>query len=292
MKDIELTIFTPVYNREKEIITLYNSLLKQSDKRFKWLIIDDGSSDDIEKTVKKLISEADFEIVFKTKTNGGKHTALNLAFGLVDTPLLFCVDSDDYLSPDATKIINEKCPIILKNNLLGLLAPKNNQLQDFKVNKNMWKLVELLSEFNSMVELSIVLNMNIAKGFLLPVVPNEKFMSEETLYNELDNIGYYLFIKDSFYFYEYLEEGITKNINRTWVNNPEGTYLLLKSRYESFKHLTFFKRLYRRIRCTLVYDAFCIKTDINKIFYYNNILLSIVLIPLGYIVYLIKFKRI
>ena len=40
-----LTIFTPTYNRKHTIVRTYKSLLKQTCKDFKWLIIDDGSND-------------------------------------------------------------------------------------------------------------------------------------------------------------------------------------------------------------------------------------------------------
>lgn len=44
-----LTIFTPTYNRINELERLYSSLISQTDFRFEWLIVDDGSTDDTEK---------------------------------------------------------------------------------------------------------------------------------------------------------------------------------------------------------------------------------------------------
>ena len=40
-----LTIFTPTYNREYILPELYKSLCNQTSQCFKWLIVDDGSSD-------------------------------------------------------------------------------------------------------------------------------------------------------------------------------------------------------------------------------------------------------
>ena len=40
-----ITVFTPSYNRKKELKDLYESLKKQTNKDFEWLIVDDGSSD-------------------------------------------------------------------------------------------------------------------------------------------------------------------------------------------------------------------------------------------------------
>lgn len=44
-----ITIFTPVYNRADVLEKLYQSLLRQSDYDFEWLIIDDGSTDSVKK---------------------------------------------------------------------------------------------------------------------------------------------------------------------------------------------------------------------------------------------------
>lgn len=42
-----ITLFTPIYNRAYIIGQLYQSLLKQTNYKFEWLIIDDGSDDQI-----------------------------------------------------------------------------------------------------------------------------------------------------------------------------------------------------------------------------------------------------
>ena len=39
-----ITVFTPSYNRKKELKNLYKSLLKQDTNDFEWLIVDDGST--------------------------------------------------------------------------------------------------------------------------------------------------------------------------------------------------------------------------------------------------------
>ena len=52
-----ITIFTPTYNRKKELERLYESLLNQDYDDFEWLIVDDGSIDDTEKYVNSLIKK-------------------------------------------------------------------------------------------------------------------------------------------------------------------------------------------------------------------------------------------
>ena len=57
-----VTVVTCTYNRSKLIGSLYDSLLKQTDKNFKWLVIDDGSSDDTCQLIDKFIDENQIEI--------------------------------------------------------------------------------------------------------------------------------------------------------------------------------------------------------------------------------------
>ena len=52
-----ITVFTPTYNRKDELINLYKSLLEQEFKDFEWVIVDDGSKDNTEETVKNFIKE-------------------------------------------------------------------------------------------------------------------------------------------------------------------------------------------------------------------------------------------
>ena len=42
---MNITVFTPTYNRANLLPKLYDSLKKQNFKLFEWLIVDDGSSD-------------------------------------------------------------------------------------------------------------------------------------------------------------------------------------------------------------------------------------------------------
>ena len=45
---MNITVFTLIYNRAYIIESLYQSLSRQTDKNFEWLVIDDGSTDNVE----------------------------------------------------------------------------------------------------------------------------------------------------------------------------------------------------------------------------------------------------
>lgn len=83
-----LTVATVTYNRGKLLQRVYKSLCDQTCKDFIWLIVDDGSTDNTHEYIEKCKSEAQFEIRYFYKENGGVHTARNMANHLVDTELM------------------------------------------------------------------------------------------------------------------------------------------------------------------------------------------------------------
>ena len=101
-----LTIFTPAYNRAYTLHLCYESMLRQKNKDFEWLIVDDGSTDNTKELVEKWMkADNGFNIRYIYKENGGMHTAHNTAYENIDTELNMCIDSDDYLTDDAVEKI-------------------------------------------------------------------------------------------------------------------------------------------------------------------------------------------
>lgn len=127
-----LTVFTPTYNRLHTITRTYESLYRQTCREFKWLIIDDGSTDGTRKWVKSLgpkvilegqkfdwmgrtvegydenhfvIQTQNLQIEYIYKPNGGLYTGYNVAYQTIQTELCVCIDSDDFMPDDAVEKI-------------------------------------------------------------------------------------------------------------------------------------------------------------------------------------------
>ena len=64
-----LTIFTPAYNRAYTLHKCYESLKKQTNKDFEWLIIDDGSTDNTRELVQSWIEENIIPIKYHYQKN-------------------------------------------------------------------------------------------------------------------------------------------------------------------------------------------------------------------------------
>ncbi|MCQ2479416.1 MAG: glycosyltransferase family 2 protein [Clostridia bacterium] len=125
-----ITVFTPTFNRKKLLTTLYQSLCRQINHDFIWLIIDDGSQDGTDEMVKEWQKENIIQIQYFYKENGGMHTAHNIAYRLIETELNVCIDSDDSMPPDAIeKITKFWNGFERKNEVAGIMA------LDFDINK-------------------------------------------------------------------------------------------------------------------------------------------------------------
>lgn len=98
-----ITVFTPVYNRAQLIKKVYNSLVNQDieKEKFEWLIVDDGSNDNLSEVVNNFIEEDIINIRYVFKPNGGVHTAWNLGVKMAQGQYFFRCDSDDEVAENA-----------------------------------------------------------------------------------------------------------------------------------------------------------------------------------------------
>ena len=92
------SVIIPTYNRADKITASVQSVLDQTYRDFKLIIVDDASSDDTENVVKNI---GDERIVFhKLEKNSGPAGARNAGVKLADTELIAFHDSDDKWLPD------------------------------------------------------------------------------------------------------------------------------------------------------------------------------------------------
>lgn len=107
MEEVKLTCLTATYNRRMELRRLYDSLINQPNYRFRWLIIDDGSTDGTIDFVMTIQKESPFQIEYYYKKNSGKQETINYAVKKIKTEYIFEVDSDDEIEYGAIDNILE-----------------------------------------------------------------------------------------------------------------------------------------------------------------------------------------
>lgn len=286
-------IFTPTYNRVENLKKLYESLRKQTCKEFIWLIVDDGSNDGTEFYIRQLQSENIFDIVYLKKENGGKHTAYNLALDYMGGEgWHMVVDSDDWLDSTAVECIIKDISS-LQAGKLGVVYPKYSLTEELR-----W-LPEKVTEVNIpdiklkygiSVETAILIRNSLIGNIRFPFFEGEKFLSEEIFYIELAKLGSFKVSSSKIYYYEYLQSGLTKNLFRLWLQNPNGVFLLLKSREEFvMNNLHGIGRIVELIKIDLNRGGMCIALPQfkNKFRSFRYIFLK----PFSMLVYLKRFRK-
>jgi len=97
-----VTVVIPTYNRAKFIKRGIKSVLKQTIRNWKLLIVDDGSKDKTKKVVEPFLKDPRIRYV-RLKKNRGVCYALNYALKLVDTKYFSQLDADDWYEKDTLK---------------------------------------------------------------------------------------------------------------------------------------------------------------------------------------------
>lgn len=248
-----ITIFTPTYNRKELLLRLYNSISKQNYKNIRWLIVDDGSTDDTEILINNLKKENLIIINYFKQNNLGKYKAFNKAIDMCKTEYFICIDSDDYLCNENSlqTIIDDLNKNIDK--YVGIIYPWKKNIE----NKKVLKLVDagidiqdIKNLFNILFESTIIFKTEFLKKFKFKE-NEEKFMSEEILYNEMSRFGKFLLKNEVVVSGEYHDDGLTKNIFKLWLNNYNNTILLFKSRYDFLKKYKFKIKIINRAKCII-----------------------------------------
>ena len=223
-----LTVFTPTYNRAFCLANCYNSLVNQSNKDFKWLIIDDGSEDDTETLVNSWILENKIDIQYHYKENGGMHSGHNTAYNLIDTELNVCIDSDDFMPDDAVdkilSIWNKRDRNKYLAGIIGLDAFKDGTIVEKIPEKFKYATLSELEVENKIGgDKKVVLRTDIVKEFpSYPINKEERLVPLGTLYLMIDQKYQYICTNEVFCIIEYLEGGSSKNILQQYRKSPNG----------------------------------------------------------------------
>jgi len=223
----KLTIFTPSYNRAFCLGNCYNSLLRQTIKDFKWLIIDDGSSDETRELVASWIKENRIEINYVFQENQGMHGAHNTAYKNIDTELNVCIDSDDFMSDNAVEKI-----IDLWNSkgadkyagIIGLDALKDGTiLGEIPSEIKESTLSDIYSKYKIEGDKKLVLRTDVVKNFPeYPVYKDERLVPLGTLYLMIDQQYTFLCTNDIYCIVEYLPGGSSNTILKQYKQSPQG----------------------------------------------------------------------
>ncbi|QIG90344.1 glycosyltransferase family 2 protein [Chryseobacterium sp. POL2] len=224
-----ITVFTPTFNRAHLLPRLYESLKNQTSKDFVWMIIDDGSVDDTKSLIAQWREEADFEIQYHYKENGGMHTAHNLAYSLTETELNVCIDSDDAMTKDAIELIVKLWESIdNKSNVAGIIGldvDREGKIIGTKIPEHLEKgsLHDLYHLHNVKGDKKLVLRTDVVRSYPpYPEYEGEKLVPLGILYLMIGKDYNLLYANDVYCIVEYQDGGSTNSILKQYKQSPRG----------------------------------------------------------------------
>lgn len=284
--NVDLTIFTPTYNRAYCLKEAYDSLLRQTNKNFVWLIVDDGSTDNTEEIIHNWIEDGKLDIEYVFQDNAGKMAAHNAAAKLCKTELFVCLDSDDQMTDTAVEEIFSFWNVHHSDriDLIGIIAPK----AIINMNGDIIRKPQLptgliyttgrgLYQRGYQGETAMFFKADILRSYPFPVQEGEKFISEISAYDIMDENFVWITYNHPLMKCQYREDGYSLNLLKINVENPKGVVYVNQQR----------QRKIGRFSPTLMkeYIAYSLiaKLPLRSIVNYSYYpLLCALMIPIGY----------
>ena len=224
-----ISIFTSVFNRANLIERLYHSLVNQTINDFEWIVIDDGSTDNIKFVVDRFINENKIRINYVRLKHGGKHRAINQVESIAQGEAIVFVDSDDTLLKNAVEgfvllfnKIKDKNNIIAAATMMidskGMISGKCKKIENS---------IDITwidrYDYGLDGEYCYIFKRGVWSEYKLPEYDGEYFASEAiAMLNMSKDNKLISFFDLVLYQYEYQIDGLSRNIETLYKNNPRG----------------------------------------------------------------------
>lgn len=245
-----LTVFTPTYNRAYCLDQCYESLKRQTNQDFLWLIIDDGSTDNTKTLVEGWMNEKVITIQYHYQENLGMHGAHNAAYHLIETPLNVCIDSDDFMPDNAVDLILKAWPKI-KNKpkfagIVGLDADKQGRIIGTPMPGDLESttLTDLYQVHQVKGDKKLVYKTEVVKKYPhYPIFKGERFVPLGYLYQLIDQDYKLYSINEVLCIVEYMPDGSSLNMLKQYRRHPKGFAF---SRITEMKYSKTFKERFKK----------------------------------------------
>lgn len=283
---MKVTVFTATYNRASLLGNLYKSLLAQTCMDFEWLIINDGSTDNTESVVQTFMDENKIRIVYRNKSNGGKHTAINLGVTMACGELFFIVDSDDYLAFNSIERILYYYETIKNDEsfagVCGLKVFESGKPvgggPDFGILD--CNALDFRFKYRVKGDMAEVFRTTVLREFSFPEIPGERFCPEALVWNRIAQQYRLRFFYEKIYVCDYLPDGLTAKITQLRMNSREASLIHYSELYKLKIPLL------QKIKAAINFWRFSFCSDRALPSLINQIsLFSLVYYPLGFLLH-------
>lgn len=241
----KLTVFTPTYNRAYCLHQCYESLCRQTNQNFKWLIIDDGSIDKTKELIQAWMKEEKLSIHYVYQQNQGMHGAHNTAYELIETELNVCLDSDDYLADDAVEqilIFWKKYGSEEVSGIACLNANTNGKLIGTKLpDIPSATLYDIYNKYEVKGDKKLVYRTALMNMYRYPLFEKERYVGLDYKYLKLDEKYPLLLFNHIVCYVDYQMDGSSNTMLRQYKKNPAGFTFYRKELMQLSQASTLFK---------------------------------------------------
>jgi glycosyltransferase involved in cell wall biosynthesis len=294
---IEITVYTPTYNRANTLNRVFSSLKKQTYRNFEWVVIDDGSQDDTKNIVHSFIEDADFPIRYFHQQNLGKHVATNRALKMAQGELFLIADSDDSFKEDALQILVGAwygIPADKRDEYKGVACrcydPENNEPLGSEFPRPYFDSndIDILFKHKYTSEYWGILNTKVCREFLFPEEKGIHFYPESIIWNNMARTYKNRFINDSLRAYFRDQDNATTQKRRTNAN--ENIFLWIHYTNEMLDYFFFDITRFCKAFVGLSRDGLIIGNSYYEIMklckgFWRKVLITL-FYPVGYSLYL------
>lgn len=234
MKHPFITILTPTYNRASLLPRLFDSLLRQTNKDFEWIVVDDGSTDDTRDVVANLKEKCGgaFPMGYVYKANGGKHMAINIGAERARGELLFIADSDDLLTDDALETVANSWHDISDDKSFAGIAGLDIAMDTREVIGSGLpqehidcNAIDIRYRHHVTGDMKEVFRTEVLREFPFPEFAGERFCPEQLVWFRMARRYKLRYINKPIYIADYQPDGITAGITRARMRNPSASML-------------------------------------------------------------------
>ena len=234
MKHPFITILTPTYNRASLLPRLFDSLLRQTNKDFEWIVVDDGSTDDTREVVANLKEKCGgaFPMGYVYKANGGKHMAINIGAERARGELLFIADSDDLLTDDALETVANSWHDISDDKSFAGIAGLDITMDTREVIGSGLpqehidcNAIDIRYRHHVTGDMKEVFRTEVLREFPFPEFAGERFCPEQLVWFRMARRYRLRYINKPIYIADYQPDGITAGITRSRMRNPSASML-------------------------------------------------------------------
>lgn len=283
---VPITVFTPAYNRADLLKRCYESMCRQTNKNFIWMVIDDGSTDNTKEVVDLwMLNNNGFEIQYYYKENGGLHTAYNEAIEHIDTELCVCIDSDDYMPDNAVEIILDFWKKNGSNEYAGIVGLDytidNHVIGDLLPDKKSINLIDLLIgkyHIHNGDRTNVVRTELYKKVAPMISFKGERNFSPHYMHLQISKNYDFLVLNKNLRYVEYQADGMSNSIFKQYLNSPN-SFIETRKLYLSLPGISWKFKLRQSIH--LVSSGIIANKMIEVLKYIPSFGMTVLAVPCG-----------